>query len=215
MDSNKYDIYIQKGVRKISYKNNYDKHKIEYITEFINNNRNDNSYCIDSRGIDSFFYGFEVFAGYRIVEYNKDNAIDRYITLDELNNGYIKLFDFIMASKFIGREFIRTEPVITYYNTKEGTTKIIDNRYLKKEQYGYNDKHIVLYEKDNTFLVKYIYQNNECYGIVDCRYIQDGKYEFIGNVYEEYKDRNTIYLDIIKQIENHNKNNGISRIRKK
>lgn len=211
MDNN-YDIYIQRGIRKINYSGS-NKDKVEYVNEFIIDENDNIKFCIDSRGIDSFFYVIEVFAGYRLIECNKYNGINRYISKDELNRGYIKLDDFIKEGKFIGREFRRIEPVITYYGTGTNKCRIIDNRYLDLNQYGYKDvKYIVLYEKDNVFLAKFIYFDKEYYGIVDCRYIQDRMYKFIGNVYDEYRDRERVYLEIVEQInKDYNINNNVKR----
>ena len=138
---------------------------------------------------------------------DRDRYIDRYISLDELNNGYIKLSDFIKNARFIGREFKRIGPGITYYGIDRDMAKIRDSRYLEIDEYGYDDKYIVLYEKDNTFKVRYICGNSRWYGIVDCIYIQDGMYKFIGPVYEEYRDKEKVYLEIVEQIDSYTKKN--------
>lgn len=209
MDSN--NIYIQKGVRKVYYRDN--EIDVEYITKFSIDVRDRNGYCIDSRGVDSFFYGIEDIDGCKMVECNKDRGINRHISLDELNRGYIKLSDFIRDGKFIGREFKRFLPVVTYCGTDKDRCEIRDGRYLEIDGYGYDSKYIVLYEKDNTFLVKYMYDNNIMYGIIDCRYIQDGMYKFVGPVYDEYKDRDMVYSEIVSQIDCYNKMDVKTRVK--
>lgn len=201
-------IYIQNGVKKIY---NNDRDNVLYVTEFDMDVRNRNGYCIDSRNVDCFFYGYREEKCYRIVSLNENIVVKKYISLDELDRGYISLYDFINDGLFIGREFRRISPVIIYYGIGNNNSRIIDNRYLKIDDY--DNKYIVLYEKDNTFLVKCMYGNKGLYGIVDCRYIQDGNYEFIGDVYEEYMDREKIYLDIVKQIDIKCKNNIKKKIK--
>ena len=191
-------IYIQKGVKKVY---NDDRDNILYVSEFDMDIRNRNGYCIDSRYVDSFFYGYRENDGYRMIFLNENIISERFVTYDELNKGYINLYDFINEGKFIGREFRRLCPVITYCGVDGDNSRIIDNRYLKID--GYDNKYIVLYVNNNTFLIKYMYGNKELYGIVDCRYIQDNNYEFLGDIYLEYMDREKFYLDIVNQIDSY------------
>ena len=198
MDKN---IYIQKGVKKI-YCNDIDN--VLYVSEFDMDVRDRDGYCIDSRNVDSFFCVNIDNDKCRMFSFNDNTIKERYISLDELDRGYISLFDFIKEGKFIGREFRRISPMITYYGVDGDNARIIDNRYLDMD--CYDSKYIVLYEKDNTFLVKYMYSNKGLYVIIDCRYIQDGMYEFIGDVYVEYMDREKVYLDIVKQLDSYCEN---------
>jgi len=202
------DIYIQKGVRKVY---NNDRDNVLYVSEFDMDVRNRNGYCIDSRNVDCFFYGYRENDGYRIGLFDNDIISDRIITFDELDRGYIRLDEFIRYGRFIGREFRRLCPVITYYGTDRDCFKVVDNRYLEID--GYNNRCIVLYEMNSVFLVKYVYGKNDMYGIIDCRYIQDGNYEFIGDVYLEYMDRDRVYFEIVEQIDRYSK--GDSKIKVK
>ena len=202
------NIYIQKGVKKIY---NDDRDNVLYADEYDIDVRNRDGYCIDSRNVDSFFYGDIDGDMCRMLSLSENMVKERYISLDELDRGYIRLDKFIMDGKFIGREFRRVSSVITYYGIDKDDSKIIDNRYLKIDDY--DNKYIVLYEKDNTFLVKYVYGNKVLYGIIDCRYIQDGNYEFIGDIYEEYINREKVYLDIVKQMDIYCKNDIKKRIK--
>ena len=181
MDSN---IYIQKGVKKIYNDNSLG---VEYVSEFPLNISDRDGYCIDSRGVDSFFY--RINGG--LMECNSNIPYVRYVSLEDIDNGYISLFKFINEGLFIGREFIRTSPMITYIDGY----KIKDNAYLCSDS-----KYIVIYAMNNIFLAKYICGNNEEYCIIDCRYINDGMYGFVGDVYEEYSDRYRVYFEIVKQI---------------
>lgn len=197
------EIYIQIGVRKQYNEKNNNGVMVEYVTEFSRNISDRDSYCIDSRGVDSFFYKF----GDKLMECNRNIPYDRYISFDELDNGYIELFDFINGSVFIGREFIRLEPVITYLNNE---CKMNDKAYLCSDS-----KYIVLYAKDNVFLAKYICGRYEEYCIIDCRYITDGMYKFIGNVYDEYSDRGKVYLEIVNQVKEYIEKMNRARVKKK
>ena len=194
--SMEYNIYIQKGVKKIY---NNDRDNVLYVSEYDMDVRNRDGYCIDSRYVDSFFYGYRESDGYRMSPCYGNIVSDRMISFDELDRGYIRLDKFIRDGEFVGREFKRLCPVITYYGIDGDYSKIIDNRYLKID--GYSNKYVVLYRKDDIFLVKYICGRYELYSIVDCRYIRDGMYEFIGDVYLEYIDGDMVYLDIVKQID--------------
>ena len=60
-----------------------------------------------------------------------------------------------------------------------------------------------------------MYGNKVLYGIIDCRYIQDGNYEFIGDIYLEYMDRDMVYSETIKQIDSYNKKCVKTRIKVK
>ena len=74
---------------------------------------------------------------------------------------------------------------------------------------------IIICKKDNMFLVKYISRYGEIYKIIDCSYVCDGNYEFYGDVYEEYMDRDMVYSEIIKQIDSYNKKCVKTRIKVK
>lgn len=206
------NIYIQKGVRKRYYS---EFKEDEYVFEYPLNIGDRDGYCIDTRGVDSFFFVISEEGRYRLIEIDKYDNLNRgikrdYISINELNKGYIKLSEFIKEAEYVGREFRRTVPVITYCNN----TSIKDNSYL--DRYGFeNNKHIVLYMKDNTCLVKYMCSYGSGYCIIDCRYIQDSNYEFIGSIYEEYRDRLKVYFDVLKEINKMKYNDFKKKIRTK
>lgn len=70
--------------------------------------------------------------------------------------------------------------------------------------------YIVLYATRDLFLIKRI--NNifvkEKYDLIDSRYTLYGNYEFFGPVYEEYKDTNKVYKEILEQVNGYNKRKG-------
>ena len=68
----------------------------------------------------------------------------------------------------------------------------------------------VLYATRDLFLIKRI--NNifgkEKYDLINSRYTLDGNYEFFGPIYEEYRDTNKVYREILEQVNGYNKRKG-------
>jgi len=169
---------------------------------------------------------------FKINQYSTDGILVYEIvnvSLDDINKRFIKLYDFIKDAKFIGREFRRIQPVCRYSKYKSisngfvrGIRRLMlvpnncgiieDSSYM--ESYD-NSKNIVLYMKDNMLLVKYISRYGEFYKIIDCSYVCDGNYEFIGDVYLEYMDRDRVYSEIVEQINGYNMKDVKTRIRKR
>lgn len=208
------EIFIQRGARKV-YHNNTDMQD-EYVIEYSLDIMDRNNYCIDTRGVDSFYQIFFDEEQFKFYQYRSD-VYDKYfevgnISLEKINEGYIRLVDFLKEAVFVGREFKRILPVITYYGTNNIKYSMKDNAYLDVDDIG---KNIVLCMKDNIFLVKHISRFGEEYRIIGCNYIFDGNYEFYGDVYEEYKNMDRVYLEIIEQINNFGKKSGITKVRKK
>ena len=67
------------------------------------------------------------------------------------------------------------------------------------------EKNIVLYAKNDLFLAvkRKIEQDKliESYTLINSNYIKDRNYEFHGNIYSEYKDKNKVYKLIRRQLE--------------
>lgn len=223
------DIFLQKGVKRVFRENG----QIVYI-DYIKDNLvpSDNSY-IDRSGADDIYqlYGYDMngfkmnqYSTYGDLVYELDN-----MSLDDINKRFIKLSDFIKDAKFIGREFRRIRPVCRYSKYKSVSNGFVrgirrltfvpnncgiieDRSYMENYE---NNKNIVLYMKDNMFLVKYISRYGEIYKIIDCSYVCDGNYEFYGGVYEEYRDRDRVYSEVVNQIDSYNKKCVKTRIRVK
>lgn len=224
------DIFLQRGVQRV-FRENGQIIYIDYVKDYLV--PSDNSYIDRSYADDIFqLYGYDM-NGYKMNSYNIYGSLvcefDN-MSLDELNKRFIKLSDFIRDAEFVGREFRRTQPVYRYtkfnsvysgfvrginrwhlVNTRDYNVRT-DRSYMRNYE---NDKNIVLYMKDNIFLVKYISCYGEFYKIIDCSYTSDGNYEFYGKVYEEYRDRDKVYLDIVKQIDSYNEKCVKTRIRVK
>ena len=68
---------------------------------------------------------------------------------------------------------------------------------------------IVLYCMQDLFLVKSIDIGlGERYKLINSRYTLDGNYEFFGPVYEEYRDKDKVYAEILQQVTQYNKGRG-------
>lgn len=223
------DIFLQRGVKRVFRENGQIIH-IDYIND---DSVNGDNFCIDRSGADDIYqlYGYDM-NGFKMNQYSTDGILVyelEKMSLDDINKRFIKLSDFIKDGKFVGREFRRTQPVCRYskyksvYNGYVGGIRrlmsvpnscgvIKDRSYMESYE---NSKNIVLYVKDNMFLVKYINRYGEIYKIIDCSYVCDGNYEFYGDVYEEYMDRDMVYSEIVSQIDSYNRKCVKTRIKVK
>ena len=223
------DLFLQRGVKRVFRENGQIIH-IDYINDDLVNGDN---FCIDRGGADDIYqlYGYDM-NGFKMNQYTTGGTLVYELgkmSLDDINKRFIKLSDFINDGKFVGREFRRTQPVCRYskyksvYNGYVGgirRLKLVPNSCGVIEDRSYmesydNSKNIVLYVKDNMFLVKYISRFGEFYTIIDCSYTSDGNYEFCGDVYEEYMNRDMVYSDIVDQINSYNKKCIKTRIKVK
>lgn len=123
-----------------------------------------------------------------------------YHSIERMNQDYIKLSEFLEKATFVGRKFRRTKPIIntdgeedlTY--TKDSLATVINTQY------------IVLYATQELFLIKRIdMMHKDEYSLIVSKYTLDGNYEFFGPVYEEYKDKNKVYTEILEQVSNYNR----------
>lgn len=210
------DLFIKKGCDRIIKEDR----EIKYLDDCV---VMENGYFIDNCLMDYIYQlcGYDI-DGYKINQIcNYGITCEFYgLSLEDINKRFIKLFDFLNDSKFVGREFRRTKPIYRYSNvfintgfvrgigrTMIGPKKIIaDSSFMDSIQDS--SKIIILYMKDNILLAKKIENNNfleDKYMIIGYNYTMDGNYEFIGDVYEEYRDRNMVYSEIVEQINNYNK----------
>lgn len=123
----------------------------------------------------------------------KNNFQERkYNGVEEMKRIYMKLSEFLNESSFIGKEFVRTAPI-----RKNG---MLDTSYTSPLK----EKNIVLYAKNDLFLAvkRKIEQDKliESYTLINSNYIKDRNYEFHGNIYSEYKDKNKVYKLIRRQL---------------
>lgn len=121
-----------------------------------------------------------------------------YTSIGKLKKDFIKLSEFLEKATFVGREFKRTSPILTFSGK-------LDKSYM---QIIGITKYIVLYATQDLFLIKRINDyGNAKYALINSRHTLDGKYEFFGPVYEEYKDKNKVYSEILAQATKDNRKN--------
>ncbi len=126
-----------------------------------------------------------------------------YHSKEKLANDFIKLSDFLNKATFVGKEFKRTKPITL-------TSGRLDRNYMINNS---RTKYIILYAMQDLFLAKRIDTlNPKCitsrYILINSLYTLDGKYEFFGPIHEEYRDKNKVYSEILKQVNKYNKGRG-------
>lgn len=237
------DLFLQRGVQKISIYFG-EIVGVDYVKENLvpSDSCIDmigiGSY-IDVNGAASIYQlcGYDL-NGFKINQYNINKRevfeLDN-VSLDELNKRFIRLSDYLKDALFVGREFRRIQPSYRYSkceNVDDFLLSLFSGRnywkrreIIKREYSVIEDisfigidkysKNIVLYMKDNIFLVKYTGRFGEGYRIIDCSYTWDGNYEFYGDVYEEYSDRNKVYSEIVKQLKDYDSKFDKRRVRKR
>ena len=144
---------------------------------------------------------------FNIINTTDKDQYTEYIDKEKMERDYRSLIDFLERAKFIGRKFYRTKSIISA-SIDEAIEYMEDNDYENNEITEY----IVLYASENLFLVKRIYKNGEKYftnyEIADERYIKDNNYKFYGKIHNEYKDKYSLYIDILKEITEYQKPKG-------
>ena len=111
-----------------------------------------------------------------------------YQTIEEINNEYIKLSTFLKEAEYIGKEFVRTKPLII--------NKIKDISYITEDPYSQTT---VLYKTEYAMLVEYKGVNSRNLEMLEPMYFKDNNYKLIGNTYNS-KDKKEIYKEILEEI---------------
>ena len=126
--------------------------------------------------------------------------IKDYNSVEEMNKDFIKLTEFLKKSTYVGMEFVRTKPIVTYDNK-------FDRSFMKINPLLEEEKHIVLYAMQDLFLIRVIDDPfiKDRYELVNSKYTLDGNYKFIGKVYSEYKDKTKVYKEIYEELRENNK----------
>ena len=222
------DLFIQKGFKRV-FRENGEIVNVDYVSDII---KLGNNYNVDNSGIDCIYqlYGYDM-DGYKIRQFECFGfslELDN-MSLEEINNRFISLSDFLKDATFVGREFRRTKPICRDGNYRTAYVRrrsynvltrefnvLMDKSYMGAHtEFITGDffKSIVLYMKDNIFLVRKINRFGDRYEIIGCNYTCDGNYEFYGPVYEEYMDRDKVYSEIVEQIDGYNKKGVKTRIK--
>ena len=125
---------------------------------------------------------------------------ETYKSTNKLDKDFIKLSQFLSKATFVGRQFRRTKPIKDYSGCD-------DTSYMNVSGV---DICIALYCTQDLFLVKEINSilGLERYRLINSRYTLDGNYEFLGPVYEEYRDKEQVYSEILQQVTKNNRGRG-------
>lgn len=126
-----------------------------------------------------------------------NGLIRKYHSKESLDKDFVKLSSFLKKSVFVGRELRRIKPV------KRNNGGPEDKSYMGLSSFKQNT--IVLYATQDLFLVMKSNEYGKGYALINSIYTLDGNYEFFGPVYEEYRDRNKVYTEILRQVKGYNK----------
>ena len=110
--------------------------------------------------------------------------------IEELQEKYVRLIDFLKEAEYIGKEFIRTVPLLT----ENG----IDTSYWNQNPY---ESTLILYKTDYAMLAYYKNEHSKCLEMIKPEYFKDNKYTFIGNQNRMYENNDKIYRKVIDEIE--------------
>ena len=159
---------------------------------------------IDYSGTDSFWQLYTINGiNCKLCECMNLYGLERnYNSPQKINADFIKLSEFLNKATFGGRKFKRTKPIISMMNKTDKSYMPIDNDI-------YATKYIVLYATQDLFLIKRIDGVlGEKYALINSGYTLDGNYQFFGPVYDEYRDKNKVYQEILTQVSEYNKGKG-------
>ena len=105
-----------------------------------------------------------------------------YDNEETMNEYFISLADFLKDAEYVGRHFRRTKQL--------GKYNILSYRSDDIEP-------LLLYRKDNIMLVLY---EDSMYEMLSPVHSKDGNYEIYGEINDSYRDKQKIYMDILKQV---------------
>lgn len=202
------EIYIKRGPNKVIYSekelelfNKIETLKTKDLSDFENKSNGEvtpNSYrMLESLanqlkkereeeallGTDAFWILMDNENEIRIKGKVSCNLEKTYKNKEEFNKDFISLHDFLSESTYVGRYFRRTKSI------NNDRTFMIEN-----------GKYLVLYKNNNIMiLLNDIKEENE-YVIVTKKYLEDGNYEFYGEINEEYRDIEALTIDITKRV---------------
>lgn len=123
--------------------------------------------------------------GLKLIEQNifSKQKTKKYKSKEELEKDFVSLRDFFSEAEYIGRHFLRTEPL---YGNMNFTIP--------------DDQITVLYATKDLMLIENNIMGNKKFQMLPPRYLRDGKYTFYGEKNLEYLDTPELYQAIFKQI---------------
>ena len=102
----------------------------------------------------------------------------------DLEKSFTRLTEFLDKARYVGRYFRRTDSL-----ESNG-----DRSFSNKD-----GRVLVLYATDDLMIIRHSFIEEE-FGILDRRYLKDGKYEFYGQPTDKYRDKPSLYRAINEQI---------------
>ena len=146
---------------------------------------------IDYSGTEFFWQAFNDNKGV-LVTCAMASSLDKiYKSIDEMERDFIKLSDFLDKATFVGRKFRRTKPIVFQAGK-------VAKMYMSETGEYY---HVVLYAMQDLFLVKKYSKIGEEYQLINSQCTMDGNYEFYGEVFNQYADKDMVYREILEQVE--------------
>lgn len=112
----------------------------------------------------------------------------KYNSIDDIKEEYIKLSTFLRDAEYIGKEFIRTKPLIV--------DRIKDISYITEDPYTSTT---VLYKTDYAMLVEYKSTSTSNLEMLEPIYFKDNNYKLIGTTCTEPTKKET-YIEILEEI---------------
>ena len=118
---------------------------------------------------------------------------EKYIkkcSIEELNDKYIRLVDFLEEAKYIGKKFKRTEPLEIL------NSKIID--YMNEDSYSSTT---IIYKTDYAMLALHKSKHSHYFEMIKPIYFIDKNYKLIGKEENTYNDKKEMYKNSADELE--------------
>lgn len=144
---------------------------------------------LDYSGIDDFYQLTINGKKITLKSLSEISKIYSYDDLGKLKKDFTSLREVLDKATFVGQYFCRTEPVIQDSGDED--------RSFMLDSITPTSHTIVLYALQDLFIAKDVSRGKII--LLESIYTLDGKYRFFGKVDEDYKDKNHLYQDILKQ----------------
>lgn len=184
IEKNIYNIEFEEADKGITNDTIMEKEMLLDLKKEIEKTKIDNRYMKD-------FHIIEI--NEKSIKMNSFNLLgekeeQKYKDIEEINNEYIRLSTFLKEAEYIGKEFVRTKPLII--------NGIKDISYITEDLYSETR---VLYRTSYAMLAEYKSINSRNLEMLEPIYFKDNNYKFIGNSHEE-KPKKEIYKEILEEI---------------
>ena len=158
-----------------------DKLFVSYKTPIFNED-----YYVNYEGTGEFWIREDYNNGIVVTNYSWGRTLT-FSSEEELNNQFINLKDFMKNAEYIGRYFLRTEPLVDLPG------------YIKNDAYMSKFKSSLVIYSNGAYMLTVDqdpYDMSKRYGIIESRFLYDSKYKFIGVKDYNYENRDEVYEDV-------------------